>query len=356
MKKKINLLFTGPLPPPAGGISIHIWRLKNLLEDEFNIDFIDEASQHKKEFYNIRSFWPLPYLKKMMKADVVFIHSGSRILKKTHLLFGKLMGKKMIVTMHGYRKSKLYIRKLDASIYRQADKIILVNEELFNKMPLPAEKCVVKHAFLPPVMKFEPPLPETVKTWIETARNNNQVLICANASRLDLHNNEDLYGLDMCLEACKRMVANGFPVNFVYTVSALDAGADRFQKSLEFIKAEKLENHFLLIHERLSFVRLIENCDIVLRPTNTDGDALTVREAIYLGKKILASDIVARPEGTSLFKTRNVDDMVMQLETLVRPDSYQLKGNTIAGNQDYRKFYADLINNLFFESAVIALA
>ena len=35
--------------------------------------------------------------------------------------------------------------------------------------------------------------------------------------------------------------------------------------------------------------------DVLLKPTNTDGDAISVREALYLGVPVVASDVVERP-------------------------------------------------------------
>ena len=32
----------GPVPPPTGGVSIHIWRLYHLLKADFDIEFVDE--------------------------------------------------------------------------------------------------------------------------------------------------------------------------------------------------------------------------------------------------------------------------------------------------------------------------
>ncbi len=350
MKKKKTVLIAGPLPPPAGGISVHIWRLKHLLEDEFNIDFIDEASIIKKDFFNIRSFRPVTYIKKIAGADLLFIHSGSKILKKLHILTGKLFGKKIILTLHGYGpKRKFPFRAIDAAFFKMANKIILVNNDIFNRVPLIAEKCIVKHAFLPPVMEDEPVLPVILTERITEARKNNKVVICANASRLDVHNNEDLYGLDMSIDVTRKLLNKGLPVSFIYTVSSLDNGSERFNKGQEMIGKLQLKDDFLLINEKLSFVKLIESADIVLRPTNTDGDALTVREALYLGKKILASDVTSRPEGTMLFKTRDAADLESKLASLVQESSANttMKENKPEHTQeDFKGFYTRLVSEL----------
>ena len=39
-----------------------------------------------------------------------------------------------------------------------------------------------------------------------------------------------------------------------------------------------------------------------MRNTSTDGDALSVKESLYLGKPTLCTDAVDRPKGVRLFK------------------------------------------------------
>ncbi|MEI2749894.1 MAG: hypothetical protein V9E88_14180 [Ferruginibacter sp.] len=82
----------------------------------------------------------------------------------------------------------------------------------------------------------------------------------------------------------------------------------------------------------------MNSADIVLRPTNTDGDALTIREAIYLNKKIVASDVVERPEGTILFKTRDTNDLEIKIEAAIEQDN-QVNGKINKEEENYYKKY-----------------
>ena len=43
------------------------------------------------------------------------------------------------------------------------------------------------------------------------------------------------------------------------------------------------------------FIPVLRLTDVLLKPTNTDGDAISVREALYLGVPVVASDVVERP-------------------------------------------------------------
>lgn len=349
----IKVLITGPIMPPAGGISIHISRLQNLLDEEFEFDYVDESIQYKKDYYNIRSLSAILYLKKAIETDVFFIHSGNGFFKKMHILLAKFLNKKIIITIHGYRNRKNWIfRNIDKYIFELSDKIILVNEDILQRIHLNLnKKCIVKNAFLPPIMQNEVLHSNQLKKWITKSKSLNKIILCANASRLDTHNNEDLYGLDMCVEVTRRLIDNNFPVTLIFIVSSLDKGKNRFYHFIDLIKTLKLEDEILLIKENDSFVKIIEESDIVLRPTNTDGDAITVREAIYLGKTVLASDIVKRPEGTSLFKNRDFDDFELQLKKQI---NIVLQGKNITNERknyntkEYKEFYVKLIESTFF--------
>lgn len=349
MYKKINVLITGPMPPPAGGISIHLQRLQHLLKHEFNLDFIDESSSKNKLYFNIKSLNLFVYLKKIIHSDLVFIHSGNRLFKKLHIIAGKLFGKKVIITVHGYgKKRSLLFRIYDQLVFNLANKIILVNPEIRQKLNLNENKIVIKNAFLPPVLSEEPNLSNAIETRLIAAKQQNKTIICANASRLDSFNGEDLYGLDMSIEATKMLVDAGIPVDVIFIVSSLDTGEEKFQKAQNLIQQYQIQSSFFLINEKASFVKLIEQSDMVIRPTNTDGDSLTIREGLYLNKIVLASDVVKRPDGTKLFKTRNTTDLFEQMKELITKKN-AINNHSFKAPIENEQFYSSLINQIYNE-------
>jgi glycosyltransferase involved in cell wall biosynthesis len=344
--KKQTILFIGPLPPPAGGISIHIKRLSDLLKNDYKFEYIDESNPAKPGFFNIRSLNLFKYLARVIKADLVYIHSGNHILRCFHIVMSKLFFRKIILTLHAYPfKNKKLVKYFEEIIYRQADKIILVNANLAEKIKLPQQKCIVQNAFLPPLMETEQDLPADIEAWITKVKSSGKIIICANAWQLEIFENEDLYGLDICIEAVRKLKEDGFSVAFIFNVASTDKLKDVYLKYQASIKELILTEDFLLINEKLSFVKLIEKADIVLRPTNTDGDALTVREALFLGKPVVASNVVERPVGTTLFKTRDVEDMIVKLAQLMNNSTLPEVGKSESKNY-YYGFYKNLIENV----------
>lgn len=347
-KKKI--LIIGPIPPPFGGVSIHIIRLSNLLKKDFDFDFIDESRIEKKEYTNIRKRSFLIYLMKVKKSDVLYIHSGKNILRVLHIIVGKIFFKKIILTIHSYPKRITNVISCFFSlIFRMANAVVIVNAETKANLMLSKRKYVLKEAFIPPDIESEPDLPDYVSQWILNTKKNHIPIISANASNIISYGNQDLYGLDLCIEVTRRLLANRIPVKFIFVVASTDKNPKQYFKNQSLIKALKLEENFLLINDRLSFVKIIQLSDVVLRPTNTDGDAITIREGLFLNKLVIASDVVKRPENVFLFKNRNIDDLELQLKKVIKLiENKEHYSNENSESINYlRTFYADLIKNAF---------
>lgn len=347
MTKKTKILLIGPIPPPFGGVSVHISRLKNILEEKFWFDVIDESRNEKDFIYNIRSFNVITYLSKISRSELVYIHSGLTILRYLNIIIAKIFQKKIILTLHSYpvRKKKVF-RLLDEIIFNLSNKIIVVNAVFLKRIKI-SSSIIIKEAFIPPILTKEQRLNSAIESFIKNKKNSGYKLIVANAWQLQLFNNVDLYGLDLCLSSAKILASNNLNVCFIFIVSSKGKNSYLFDKYQKQIIDENLSDNFILLHEKLSFVRLIQAADIVVRPTNTDGDALTIRESLYLNKPIIASDVVVRPEGTILFNNRNADDFAEKIKNTIENYEYIVSNlKEVNNNNDYTAFYANLLSQI----------
>lgn len=308
VNRKKKLLIIGPYPPPFGGVSIHIKRLITYLKNDFEITSIDDSFEKKKEILNIRTFRFIPYAACVKKADIVHIHSGHFILRFLHFVVAKFLSKEIIVTMHSYseRNRSKVEQFLNRLILKKSSKVVFVNSKISKSFNLTS--AYVKEAFLPPLLDQEDPLPSDVRNWISVKKAEGYSISCSNAYRLEIHNNQDLYGLDLCIEAAKNCKENNIKIAFIFVISH-KSGKLCIEDYKQLVKTYELESSFLIYDSYLSFVRLINECDIVLRPTSTDGDALTIREGLFYGKTVIASDVVKRPLGTLLFRNRDTESL-----------------------------------------------
>lgn len=59
---------------------------------------------------------------------------------------------------------------------------------------------------------------------------------------------------------------------------------------------------------------------MIIRNTPTDGDSLSVKEALYLHKPILATDAVSRPKGVILFKYNDEESFSEAVKVAMHSD------------------------------------
>lgn len=316
MKK---LLIIGPAPHNIGGVSIHIKRLVYLLKSDYEIDYVDEGHTRYDSIYNIRSLNLFKYLKLIKKADVVHIHSGVNLLRFFHILVARLFfRKKTVVTIHRDISVENHL-KLTRWFLSRCNCAILVNNKSYDLLYMPC-KCryMVLPAFIPPVPDEYQSLPDDVIAWINSHKlqNPQAKFFVANAGELAFRNGKDVYGLDFCIDAWRVMCSKKEPNNFylIFVIASDSTGIlNQYQKDID--NAE-LNDCILLWRSGLSFVSLVRETDVVLRPTITDGDALTVREGLYLNKPVIASDVITRPVGTIMYKAGDVDDFVQKIKAI----------------------------------------
>ena len=334
-----NILIIGPIPEPKGGVSIHIMRLQSILKNDFNIKFVDESPILKQGIYNIRSKNILEYIRLLLWADVVHIHSGIRLLRCFHIIMATILLKKTVVTIHSFTTEHTRNFLFSALIIKLCNRIIVVNNEIPKVLKL--NDFILKPAFIPPDLKEEKKLPTSIINWVNTQRKKSNTILAANAFRICFHKGNDLYGIDLCIEMVRKFVKDKKEnISLIFVISSLSKSCDQYEQYQQLIDEYGLTDNILLIQENISFVKLIEEVDIILRPTCTDGDALTIREALFLGKPVIASDVIERPTGTILFKNRDCKDFSLKvIEFLNDPVSVTEHNQK---EPEYKNFYKKL--------------
>lgn len=338
---KQRLLIIGPAPQNIGGISIHIRRLVALLKDEYEFDFVDEWHTRQEGIFNLRSGNIFKYLKRCIKADLIHVQSGIWSLRAFHIIVCRLLfRKKVIVTIHRDPNIEPHT-SLTKWLLSKCNCAILVNKEGYDAMKTEGRcRYYLLPAFLPPIMNEEPSVPEDIMRWImKVKEKQGSFLMCSNAWKLVLHKGEDLYGIDTCVEAIHLLKELGDRNYYlIFVVASNPDEKERIAHYKELIKQYGITEQIMLWEKPASFVRIVQICDLVLRTTNTDGDAISIREALFLGKPVLASDVVGRPEGVMLFKTRDADDLAKKI---VYAKGHK-DGTTLAKQVDFKVLFQSI--------------
>jgi len=317
---KIKIVLYGIFPPPFGGVSIHLKRFKEYL-DNSKINFVFVQSN---DLNNKCRFIKLFFRQVNLQRNIIHIHGfQSSAILIFLLILTLFFNKKVIVTIHNdrflfaYNSLSTIKKKIAKIFYINISHIISVNHE--SKFGfIPNNKISVIPAFITPTSE-ETDINQ-LPNFFNKVRKKHKFIITANASKISFCNNQDLYGIDLSIELMKKLVDNGYKdIGFIYVIP--DIGDYEYYKKIQnLVKKYNLENCFHFYTKPVAYPAVLNMCDLFIRPTNTDGDALSVREALTLKIPAIASDVCKRPEGTILFKNRDIDDLYNKTKYVI--DNY----------------------------------
>lgn len=292
MKNK-NLLIIGGIPPPIGGVSIHVKRLLNYLKSA-DLNKILIFYDYKKESY-------INGLKRIREADIIHLHLSNKRIRFLMVLLGKLLRKNIIITFHGKYDFRNFF---DRWALQHAGLNLVLNAFTFSKanaVVREGAKIKLVSAFIPPI-EDEEELSKKTKEQIDVFQDKFKKVICTNAHHFVLDiNGKDLYGIDFILECMNDLSEIGLII--------ADPSGELYKRYEEYSKFRNV----LFITQPEPFVEIIKMSDIFVRATTTDGDSLSVKESLYYKTPVLASDCIDRPESCMVYPLYDQRDFKMQL-------------------------------------------
>ena len=302
----IKVLLIGQYPPPIGGVTTHLKRFFNRYKksEEVSLGLLDIKKRQYYHGASQLSMWTS--LRNIISPDIVHIHVASNI-KIFIAMFYKMLGKKVIYTHHNIRIKNMRTFKI---LMLFVDKLILVNDKSisdevkkYNYMLIPA--------FLPSTEST--PLPDSLQNTLKKYKK----IISTNSTQLLMIEGKELYGIDLCIGAFKNLVEkHKIEETLLVVVDPSGTTKEYIDELMESFQ-EKNNCNIYYVDENINFNELVKQSKVVLRATRSDGDSLSVREALYLGVPIIASDITYRPEGTIIFRTDDADDLENKIEEVL---------------------------------------
>lgn len=339
------LALIGVYPPPYGGVSIHIKRMVEYLAGS-GFDFVlyntgPEPLEHEKV---VNIGWSLARVIQVMLGSrhrLVHMHTGRWWVRVLLSHLARLGGKRMIFTAHSYAFCQEFTqgnrlrRWLVKRSLRQAAAIIAVNQlirEELLRLGLAADQVEVIPAFLPPARELSAAaLPDPVR---EFCRGKTPILVANGAYVLNA--GRDVYGLRTLKELTLSLLPH-YPDLGV--VLYLREGGNFHEGHFADLQREAgqspLSQHLLCYRSRDEFYPIYARADLFLRPTLTDGDAISIREALHYGVPVVASNPVERPAGTILYEVERFPDLVEKVQTALAHLAelkHDLKSGPVADN------------------------
>ena len=293
----------GPYPPPHGGVQTNLVAIRDYLRRNGHLCDVINLTRFRREdadgvYYPagaaelMRLLWRLP-------ADILHLHFGgdltSRLLGLA-LFCTLLPGRKTVLTFHsgGYPGSPAGRTAAPATlrglVLRRLDGLIGVNQEiaaLFARFGVRQERIrtILPFAVEPPDRSL--PLPERLAEFLSA---HSPVLLTVGLL-------EPEYDLPMQIDAMADILER-YP-----RAGLLIVGAGSLEESLRArIAATPYRDRVSLYGDMPHAVtlRATLESDLLLRTTLYDGDSVSVREALYLGTPVIATDNGMRPDGVHL--------------------------------------------------------
>lgn len=312
----MKVLLIGSYPPPLGGVSVFVKRYRRELEGAGHaVDVIDPARFAKRELYREL------YRATRRGYDLISLNFPSFHMMMMLLLRGR--AGKTEVWDHNWRVLEEW-NPLRRSLYelflRRCRELILVAPHvkdyyLAHGVELPAQTRV-RHAFLPPPLEEEESILATYPADVLAFVRRSRPLIVANAFRVVFRGGVDLYGLDMCVRLVARLKESYPNVGLLFALA--DIGEPSyFERIGRELTARGLAHNFHFMTGQRELWALFKRADLMVRPTLSDGYALSVAEALYFGCPVVASDAAQRPPGATLFATRDDEDFLRKCRSVL---------------------------------------
>lgn len=322
--KRIAVL--GPVPPPLGGVAVHVQRVIVKLKAQkcavFHFDTCAEYRYRFTLFYLARLTLFLCYRRpEQVHVHTLYLSNGLRELEYIVQLQRRLNFEILLVEhdcRYLYTKDRAWHERLNALLPHVAQHVYIGDrtaESFAQNGIIPARKTTVEAAFLPPDLARERAIWATYPVGLFTFIDRHEKVLLANAFALSLIDGRDLYGFDLCIKTLKNVRKQGIDAGLVFVLGQTGDEA-YFALSMHMIKQYDLQKHIFMVTGQKELWPLMKKVDVFLRPTLSDGASVSVQEALWCGTPVVASDVCLRPREVVLFKTGDADDLqrVLQMQ------------------------------------------
>ena len=263
----------------VGGVTIHVQRLKEYLE----------LNDVEYTFKDSRSNSILSLIHEIRHNKLVHLNLSNPELQLILVLLGRFLGKKVVMTLHGNYGRFGWLKNQMVRIAIEASTVpIVINEQSYEACQKLNKRIQIIPAFIPP-QKVES-LQKEVEGLLERLHAEGKTIYSTNASNMALDKYEqDIYGVDFLI--------NYFQNNKDAALVISDPSGN-YKKHYYNLKS----NNIFFIDYPHPYFEVLKHADFFIRNTSTDGDALSVKEALWLGVPALCTDVVDRPKDVRLFK------------------------------------------------------
>jgi glycogen(starch) synthase len=321
-----HILLLGPLPPPYGGVSVHLFRLRRRLKEvglhsttltRGGISNLDESTIAETGRWN---YWRR-FVKLAQNATVVHDHTQhyqarSPILNALFYTALRSVRSKKVLTVHDgtftdhLRNANGVQRRFIRAFIQQFDAILVISEELattVGSLGVPPDRIHFVKTFL-----FDPP------AAIDLTKDVERFLHAHSPVWLVSGAYHETYHYDVVAEAfCEHRKTNvSAGLIFVSGGFATDnALRSRVESALEPHRSHALD---LMDISPETLRMLYDRANVFIRSAYPDGDGVSLREAVLGTCAVVAAENHERPFGVICYSPNDSMDLLKQIEAALR--------------------------------------
>jgi glycogen(starch) synthase len=309
--RPVDILLVGPFPPPFGGISVHVRRLARLAADHgFSVAVLNHfrTTQSDPLIAGDLCRNPVRYWASLRRARARIVHyhhsRWSTLMATVIALAPRRSRPTTIITVHGHElDSVVQRRNIRGALTRWAltrfDAVVAVSPGVADSLTRAVPDLPVSTipAYLPAGEDEQSGgLSDGIREFLAAGRPT--LLVAAYRLSTDSRR-QSIYGVDFAMDIFASLVACCPDLRlaiFLAKPPATTAERQRLNHLQQRASAQGLNDRVrIAVAEPLAPALAFDT--VVMRPSTTDGDAVTIREALAAGRPVVASDVVRRPDG-----------------------------------------------------------
>lgn len=324
---KAKLILVGPYSLPHGGIQRYLVQLRdqlrikgyphNVLDSRSKMD-VSTKSVVMRVLYGITKYLFMMLKLKKIEGKIVHIFSssyGNFFGNGLLLVAGKMFRKRTVLSMMGggfpsvIKKSGPTRKFLIKTIFRFADLIIACNENIKESIiSLGVKNCkliLISNA-LPFRISTDGVVEPSLNNFLETHRP-----FITSVGALS-----PAYGISILIKAVAKL-RESFPDVGLLLVVLTTSDKKTVTEVQSLLRVNKLSDSILIRQNVGSLCTIIKRSDLFVRPTLVDGDSMSVREALFLGVPVIASNTAFRPRDVVLFNKGDINDLNDKMKRVI---------------------------------------
>ena len=325
---ELDLLLVGPYPPPLGGVSSHVRQVADATAAAgYRIGVLDHFGGERTAppvLAGLRRN-PARYLFELVRrrAEVVHVHYAGRtsILVAAAVARRRWPADRWLVTIHNHSLTPILRSHVQGRVarwaLRQFDEIIAVSGDVSAGITrhLPEQPVVTVPAYVGVGALGGESLEPAMSAFVASPG----VTLILSAYRVrTLRGGGDVYGLDVAAHAFSELAAE-LPTLKLALFLAHPPRGWRAKRYLASTRSQ-LDRDWpgrTRVAVGQPLVPSLRRRTVYLRPTRTDGDAVSVREALGRQVPVIASDAASRPRGVRVVPLTDTRAWVVEVRRAV---------------------------------------